>query len=143
MSRAIFKLGTDHYELPHAGPVDLSVFPNLAFLALWIGKTEGPQAVSTLLTISPSNCLRNVALCASLDMGSCVGMDSVLSRILLHPGCVVELQPFASGQQLCAVLPAIVVPSHGVLAHHLPSRGLTFGVQDSPRKLGLGLVPGK
>ncbi|KAJ6536251.1 hypothetical protein B0H19DRAFT_1382938 [Mycena capillaripes] len=78
---------------PHDGPVDLSVFPNLAFLALWIGKTEGPQAVSTLLTISPSNCLRNVALCASLDTGSCAGMDSALSRILLHPGCVVELQP--------------------------------------------------
>ncbi|KAJ7210929.1 hypothetical protein GGX14DRAFT_450462 [Mycena pura] len=78
---------------PYAGPVDLSVFPKLAFLAVWIGKTEGLLTVRTLLTISPSNCLRKVALCVSLDAGSCADMDSVLSRILLHPECAVELQP--------------------------------------------------
>jgi hypothetical protein len=69
------------------------VFPKIAFLALWIEQTEGPQAVRTLSTISPSNRLRNVALGASLDTESCADMDSTLSRILVHPGCVVELQP--------------------------------------------------
>ncbi|KAJ7510969.1 hypothetical protein B0H11DRAFT_1956784 [Mycena galericulata] len=92
---------------PHAGPVDLSVFPNLAFLALWIGKTEGPQAVSTLSTISPSNCLRNVALCASLKPGSCADMDSVLSLILLHPGCVVKLQPSPRGKDYVRYFPQL------------------------------------
>ncbi|KAJ7767037.1 hypothetical protein DFH07DRAFT_1058596 [Mycena maculata] len=79
------------------GSIDLSWFPNLTFLRLHIHRdytyTWWSNFSSTLLTIAPANCIRNVSIWGYFNLEeSCEYLDHVLSQ-RLFPGTTVELQP--------------------------------------------------
>ncbi|KAJ7500803.1 hypothetical protein B0H11DRAFT_767380 [Mycena galericulata] len=77
---------------------DLSLFPNLKILSVTSPHAPWSATIDIFSTLPASNGLRNIALCGlfveARDQDSSSKLDLILSRLLIHPCAIVELQPF-------------------------------------------------